>query len=122
MPKMTAKYSTALSVARREKIPTTDNQEQLYSRLQEDGWYWNSDRKEWEHHDPTDADDPTPFVLVRVWADEEIAQEVADDVIKGMKRLYNLVERSEPYRCRPPKQREARVYLRFMPKAKEQKR
>jgi hypothetical protein len=122
MPKMTAKYSTALTVARREKITVNGNQEELYSQLQEIGWWWNSDRKEWEHHEPAEADDPSPFVLIRVWVNEEIAPDVADDVIKGLKPHYTLVERSEPYRCRPPKQREARVYLRFMPKAKETKR
>lgn len=29
MPKMTAKYSTALTVARREKVPVSDHQEEL---------------------------------------------------------------------------------------------
>jgi hypothetical protein len=115
---MTAKYATALSVARRENIPVADNQEELYSRLQEDGWYWDSERKEWEYHEISEAAPPTPFVLVRVWADEEIVQEVADDVTKGLKKLYDFVERSDAYRCRPPKQREARIYLRFMPKKK----
>ena len=119
MPKMTAKYSGALAVARREKLSTSGTQEEIYDRLTRGGWWWNSDRKEWEYHEIKESDAPTPFVLVRVWADEEIVQEVADDTIKALKKIYNLIERSEAYRCRPPKQREARIYLRFMPKRKE---
>lgn len=119
MPKMTAKYSSALTVARQEKISTAGIQEDLYQSLQEIGYFWNSDRKEWEHHAIEEADDPTPFVLVRVWADAEIVEDVADDVTKGLKRLYNLVERSQPYPCRPPKQLESRVYLRFVPREKK---
>lgn len=119
--KMTAKYSTALAVAQREKMTITYvNQEQLYQALQEKGFHWDSDLKQWQWHDPAEADDPTPFVLIRVWANEEITPEVADDVTRSLKKLglYDLVERSEPYRCRPPKQREARIYLRFQPKPK----
>lgn len=119
MPKMTAKYSLALDVARREAVSFLGvTQEILYTHLQEMGYFWESGLKEWNYSDPAHADEPTVFLLVRVWANEEIIHEVADDTVKGLRKLYMLVERSEPYRCRPPKQREARIYLRFLPKSK----
>lgn len=119
-PKMTAKYSTALVVARREKMGANVNaaseQEGLYSRLQEIGYYWNSDRKEWEHHAIDDADDPTPLIMIRVWANAEIVEDVAEDVIRRVPKNWGKpIKKNGPYVCRPPKQREARMYLEFMP-------
>lgn len=123
MPKMTAKYSTALSVARCENIPASNDQEQLYSRLQGIGWWWNSDRKEWEHHEPREADDPTPLIMIRVWADAEIIEDVADDVARRVPKSWGKpIKRNGPYPCRPPKEREARMYLEFLPTKEETKR
>lgn len=126
MPKMTAKYSTALSVARREKVGANVNgqnpQEALYSRLQEIGWFWNSDRKEWEHPDPADADDPTPLIMIRVWANAEIVEDVAEDVIRRVPRNWGKpIKKNGPYPCRPPKQFEARMYIEFMPTKEKSK-
>lgn len=116
MPKMTAKYSTALAVARREKIPASDQQEELYSRIQELGYHWDSDRKEWQWHDLAQADDPTPLIMIRVWANAEIVEDVADDVIRRVPKNWGQpLKKNGPYPCRPPKQREARMYLEFLP-------
>lgn len=121
MPKMTAKYSTALAVARREGVGANVNapnaQEALYSRLQEIGYFWNSDAKEWEHHATADANPPMEGISVRVWAATEHAAKAGQAVAFAMGRVYGwkLVEVSEPYQCRPPKQLESRVYLKFMP-------
>lgn len=119
MPKMTAKYAGALTVARQEKLPANGSQDDLYARLQEIGYFWDSARKEWEHHAPEAADPATPLVMIRVWSDAEIVEDVADDVIAGLKRRYDFIERSDPYLCRPPRQREARVYIKFLPKPKK---
>lgn len=116
MPRMTAKYKGALGVAKWHEIPTEGNQEDLYQRLQEAGWFWNSQAKAWEEYDIADADEPSPLVMVRVWADAEIVEDAADDITRRVKALkWQLVEKSRPYACRPPKQREARVYLKFLP-------
>lgn len=113
---MTAKYAGAVDTARRRSLPVNGSQEELYTRLQKAGCFWNSDTKRWEEFDLEDADEPTKLIMVRVWADEEVIQEAADDVIRTNKKHWELVERSEPFRCRPPKQREARVYLKFLPR------
>jgi hypothetical protein len=120
MPKMTKKFSGALDAAEQAFIgfnrKQETDQEALYRRLQEIGFFWDSQSKKWEEYDVTEADEPSPLIMVRVWADEEIIQEAADDIVSKSKKIWQLIERSEPYRCRPPKQREARIYLRFLPK------
>lgn len=121
MPKMTAKYEQALHTAlQRAKIkPSQINQmttqDDLYSALQHAGYFWDSAGKKWVYHAPTGAADPTPLIMVRVWADAEIVEEAADEVTERLVN-FTLVERSTPYPCRPPKQLESRVYLKFMPK------
>ena len=97
----------------------TTNQERLYDHLQGAGFFWNSANKEWEEHDQRDADEPTGLIMIRVWADSDIVEDVADDVVSRTKNILTLVEKSKPYICRPPKQLEARVYLRFIPKEKK---
>ena len=115
-PRMTAKYKTARDTAYFRNIPPEGSQEELYERLQAAGFFWNSDSKVWEEFDIEDADDPTRLVMIRVWADAEIVEEAADDLVSKTKKFFELIERSKPYPCRPPKQREARVYLKFLPK------
>lgn len=121
MPKMTAKYEQALHTAlQRAKIKPSQinqmtSQEQLYQALQSAGYFWDSAGKKWVYHAPAEAHDPTPLVMVRVWADAEIVEEAADEVVERLAR-FTLIERSTPYPCRPPKQLESRVYLKFMPK------
>ena len=123
MAKMTAKYSGALEAARRAKLNVGDsNQEQLYAGLQYAGYFWDSNTKQWEYHEPELADEPTPLVMIRVWADAEIIEEAADLIITRLTlkalpkdKIWQLVERSPAYGCRPPKQKEARIYLKFLP-------
>lgn len=122
MPKMTAKYSTALALAHREGVGANVNgatpQEALYTRLQERGYFWNSDAKQWERFDIAEANPPMEGVLIRVWAATEHAQKAAQAVAHALRAVHGwrLVETSEPYQCRPPKQLESRVYLKFMPR------
>lgn len=120
MPRMTAKYSGAINIAHNKRLPAkdTNNQEQLYDLLQKNGYFWNSNSKEWEYHDAAKADPPTPLVMVRVWADLEhvdgYAQQVAEECEAN---IGPLVEKSKVYPNRPPKQLEGRVYLKFMPRS-----
>lgn len=121
MPKMTAKYAGALAVASKafrhtDPLPS-DNQEELYQALQKKGYFWDSSAKEWEYHAPEAAQEPTPLVHIRVWADAEVVEAAADEVVEQL-RQFRLVERSRPYPCRPPKQFESRVYLKFLPEVK----
>lgn len=121
MPKMTAKYSKALNAYRQtsQGLERLDDQDSLYAYLQGEGYFWDSAAKRWDYHEPADADNPTPMIMIRLWADGEIIEEVADDLINLVKRSklpWTLLERSTPYGCRPPKQREGRIYLKFLPK------
>lgn len=123
MAKKTAKYVSACTTATQKAglmasdIRKMSNQDELYATLNKAGFHWDSGSKEWQFHAPEAADDPTPLVMIRVWADAEIVEEAADEVIEHLKR-FRLVERSRPYPCRPPKQFESRVYLKFLPEAK----
>ncbi|MCB0190595.1 MAG: hypothetical protein KDJ65_01480 [Anaerolineae bacterium] len=121
MPRMTAKYSQALNTYQhtQKELARLDDQETLYTYLQEEGYFWDSSAKQWEYFEPEEADDPTPLVMIRVWADGEIIEEAAGDLINLIKRSklpWELIEKSNVYGCRPPKQREGRVYLKFLPR------
>jgi len=120
MAKMTKKFASALIVARREGIPENqNNQGEFYQLLQGKGYFWNSLIGKWEFVADEPADEPTEFVRLRVWADTEIVSEVADDLTKVLKKLkFKLQDRSDAYRCRPPKQAESRIYLTFSPPEK----
>jgi hypothetical protein len=131
MPKMTAKYQSALTTAHlhnrnmglmsEQRIIITDDQETLYAKLNQAGYFWNSAAKTWDYHELEAADEPTALIMVRVWSDSEIIDEAADEIINGVKKVWKLVERSTPYQCRPPKQQESRVYLKFLPKGSSEK-
>ncbi len=118
MPKMTAKYTAALSAGRAEGLKQTG--EDLYKALAERNYSWNNRVGLWECLPMMDADPPTTLIHFRVWADAEIVADVADDTAQALKALgFILQEKSDPYPCRPPKQLEARVYLIFQPPAKK---
>lgn len=119
MPRMTAKYRAAITTAHNKRLPAKDtaNQDELYELLQQNGYFWDSGSKQWDYHDPAQADPPTPLVMVRVWADLDHVEGYAQQVIaECSKKIGPLVEQSRVYPCRPPKQQEGRVYLKFMPK------
>ncbi len=117
MPKMTKKYANALVACQwlaMKNIPK--DQEAVYRLLSDHGLYWDSKTQLWSKYADEPADEPMPFVSIRLWCDAEIVADAADCIIKQLEQVrFNLVERSEPYPCRPPKQREARIYLRFDP-------
>lgn len=118
MPKMTVKYREALFAAGREgiKVKAGIDQDKLYGMLQEKGLMWDSSQQEWMILENEPADAPTGLVMVRVWADLEVVQEAADAVEADLvRRKFRRLERSDVFRCRPPKQLEGRVYLKFLP-------
>lgn len=131
MPKMTAKYKFALATLHHHNgnmalpfdqriVIDYNDQEVLYSALQEAGYFWDSKKKQWEYHEPEAANDPTPMIMIRVWADKEIVEEAEQELRAALtKHLatkdWSLLERSPVYGCRPPKQLEARIYLKFLP-------
>lgn len=118
---MTRKFVAAIAAARAHgwsPLPSA-RAVAVYERLRELGLMWDSDAGVWVRLADEPANEPSALVRVRVWADGEIINEVADDVVGAMaRRGWRLVERSMPYACRPPKQLEARVYLTLEPPAR----
>lgn len=94
-------------------------QEQLYAELNRLGFYWNSKVQRWERNDQL-ADPPSQLLRVRVWAAAEKVEQMAEIAIESMQQYgLKLLERSEPYPCRPPKQADSRIYLTFIEDEKE---
>lgn len=113
MPKNTAKYSGACQKANELNIPIGQHQEELYQALNSQGFYWNSKEKSWEKLDE-EADPPTELIRIRVWTDARFVEKVANECIESLaQKGMRLVEKSEVFKCRPPKQLEARIYLTF---------
>lgn len=85
----------------------------LYSRLIEAGMIWDSKIGVWLKLSDEPADPASPLVRIRVWAEKGKAGVLAELVKEGLVYYgpYDLVEMSQPYPCRPPKQNEERIYL-----------
>lgn len=116
MPKRTVKYVKALEVAEYLQMPNVTDQERLYCSLTESGFFWNPDTKVWEQTNQI-ADPPSEVIRVRLWTDSTKVRGVAYQVKTVLEESgYELLEQSEPYVCRPPKQLDSRVYLTFKQK------
>jgi len=119
MPKATRKYLAAVGTAVGNKISLGNNPveaDEVYAVLNKAGFQWDSDQGKWIQLSAEPADPATELVMIRVWAETKEVDLAADRIIHNMERAYKLVERSEPYTCRPPKQLESRIYLKFMPR------
>ena len=115
MAKMTAKYSGAIAVARSKKIPAGDDQEELYMALGKAGFMWDSKLQTWYDISSEPADQPSDVLRVHVWAKTEDVESQARLIVRTLTSGgYRLVEQSQPYVCRPPKQLESRIYLTFI--------
>ena len=115
MPRMTQKYKAALAAAKTLATCQVNDSYALYQTLNAHNWYWNSKRGVWEMGES--AQKATDLVRVRVWAASEFVEQAADEVAHELqKQDYQLLERSFPYVCRPPKQLESRIYLSFLTK------
>lgn len=107
--KKTQKYSKACQLL---TFPH-DNQDQLYAELNQLGWYWQPNKKQWER-DNTPAKEATKLIRVRVWAAKEKVQDAAELFVENAESMgLRLLEKSNPYPCRPPNQLESRIYLTF---------
>lgn len=115
MPKLTVKYSLALACAATNGVLPSADQEALYRRLNEIGWWWDSKAQQWMNFGQMPAAAPTPKLMIRVWAASDQVERQADEVIKGLRGKFRLIAQAGPYPCRPPKQLESRVYLEFLP-------
>lgn len=120
MPRMTKKYTETLRTGRKVGIRTeAGDQEWLYQMLSEQGYQWDADAGQWQHLPSLPADEPSNLIRVRVWAEANIVGLMADGIIESMLAAgLRLVERSQPYPCRPPQQRASRVYLTFEPEVR----
>lgn len=117
MTKRTRKYVAAESMARQLKIRSADA-ETLYRLLNEAGYQWNSDTGAWDNWQAMPADEPSELIRIRCWARADVVEMIADGVVESMRAAgLQLMERSQPYPCRPPQQRESRIYLTFAPRA-----
>lgn len=114
MAKMTAKYSGAVAIARTKNIPITDDQEELYAALGKAGFLWDK-MKKWYDVSQEPAEPPSDVLRVRVWAKTEDVEQQARLIVRSLTSGgYRLLEQSQPYVCRPPKQSESRIYLSFI--------
>ena len=116
MTKRTRKFVAAEATGRQLRIRSTDA-ETLYRLLNEAGYQWNSDTGTWDNWQAMPADEPSELIRIRCWARSEVVEMIADGVVESMRAAgLNLMERSQPYPCRPPQQRESRIYLTFAPR------
>lgn len=114
MPKRTIKYTSALQIVEVAWLnpPVKPSQEELYSFLNSQNYFWDSKSQQWQFAEP--AQEATQLVRLRVWASSDKVSEIAKGVKAGMKVSgYELLEESKPYVCRPPQQNDSRIYLTF---------
>lgn len=112
MPKRTRKYVAAIETAEGLGIVATDEAEALYQALNAKNFFWDATDGRWV---PGSEPEPaTDLIRVRVWAEASKVEDVANSLVRRMNGAgYSLIEKSEPYPCRPPKQLESRIYLTF---------
>lgn len=109
----TGKYVAAEAIAEEHDLNLWKSQDELYQILRDIGYMWDSKTGKWLFLPEMAADAPSPLIKMRVWADALIVDKVASEIVSQMKDKATLVDRSEIYPCRPPKQKEGRVYLTF---------
>ncbi len=107
--KQTQKYTSATQIL----TFLHTNQDELYQELNRLGWYWQPKKKAWERDD-TPALEASKLIKIRIWADSKKVDEAAALFIENAESAgLRLVEKSQPYPCRPPHQNDSRVYLTF---------
>ncbi len=107
--KQTQKYSSACQILIYPHI----NQDELYAELNRLGWFWNSKIKKWERDDRP-ALEESKLIKIRILASAQKVVQAAELFIESAEDMgLKLLEKSEPYPCRPPNQNDARIYLSF---------
>jgi len=81
----------------------------IYKNLEQYNYFWDSNQGEWLQGE--EADPPTNFIKIRVWADGKKLEEDCKKILHALASDFILEEISEPYSCSPPKQLESRIYL-----------
>lgn len=116
MAKRTKKYVAAEQAAKRIGLQVSaGHADALYTQLNAQGYQWNSEAGTWDDWGALEADQPSGMIRIRCWAAGESVGLIADGVVEAMLAAgLQLVERSQPYPCRPPQQLESRVYLSFV--------
>jgi len=111
---MTIKYSAAIRLAYSLRIDSSEDRNTLYDELAKRGYMWDSKQARWVELVDEPANPPSRLVNIRVWADMDSVEQVADDLARAMQRSgLRLEKRSQVYPCRPPQQLEGRIYLVF---------
>jgi hypothetical protein len=98
--------------AARKLADSTVKDSELYEYLNKEGYIWDTATKQWELVRQK-AHDPTDLIKIRIWTNGERISALVHDFLIQMDSDFRLVERSNPYPCRPPKQNDSRVYLTF---------
>lgn len=124
MARKTQKYNAARTIATELNFRGDwDDQNALYQFLNEHHHVWDSKTGEWENYQAIPSYPPTDLLMIRVWTgtrEESIA------IARFLRHLLeqhtelDFIEQSEPYVCRPPKQNDYRVYLKFKKKPGQQ--
>ena len=110
--RQTKKWIGACEISQELNI-SIENQERTYRELNENNYYWKSDYQKWIL-DETNPDPATQLIKIRVGAEHSKVEGVAYQLRIGLEEQgYIFIEKSEPYKCRPPKQLESRIYLTF---------
>ncbi|MEQ9486167.1 hypothetical protein [Coleofasciculus sp. F4-SAH-05] len=98
-----------------DRICRTFDREELYRKLNERHYYWNSQGKQWEKLTFEDADPPTEVIRIRIWTDSRYTKDIAEELISSLAaRGLRCVSKSTPYPCRKPNQLESIIYLDFL--------
>lgn len=113
--KNTQKYRLALQISNIKH----DHQDILYEELNKLGYCWNSKIKQWVKHEG-ESNPPLEGLRIRLWSDQKDMDEYST-IIKEICQAHGLklLESSKPYPCRPPQEKETRVYLYFIKENKK---
>jgi hypothetical protein len=116
MAKRTKKFVAAQMAATNNGLGfrlIQEHQDDLYRALEAVGYQWNPDAGLWIKLLDQPAEPPSDLIRIRIWAEARYVEGLADVIANALKPAIDaeLIERSAPYPCRPPKQKESRVYL-----------
>ena len=95
-----------------EILPLCDHTK-IYQELNTKGYVWDTKKKRWYKVKQTPI--TSHLVNIRISANHENIDAIVDDLLERLPSDWRLDSRSNPYPCRPPNQKESRVYLSFTP-------
>lgn len=111
MSRRTLKYTRALEI---ESEFTHLSSNELYSYLQDKGYFWDSNMSRWVYTPGEQNDPASQLIKIRVWYDRNQVKDVVEKLTELMTDVgFRSVESSSIYPCRPPKANDGRIYLTF---------